>query len=127
MAKEDFRKLGEKEEVIPAVERVKKQYLDARDTMIKCFNKVAYRRKYGLSYSKEMVLLEASVISLYLELRDKFEDSDSIRALDTAITSKERMSLEDCYEHGKTLLKKLEDLKLTKIEFKRGDPTRSIF
>jgi len=123
----DFKEQGEKLEVIPAVERVKKDYLDARQLMIQAFYKVSYRRKYNLAYSKELCVLEAAVISMYLQIRDKFDDADDIRKLDAAILSNRRTTLEELFTYGKILLKKLEDLKLTKIEFSRGDPTRSIY
>ena len=127
MAKADFKAQGEKLEVIPAVERVKKGYLDAREAMIKAMVKVSYRKKYKLAYNKETVQLEAAVINMYLEIRDKFKEKDKIRELDDVMTSRDKLTVDECYIYAKILLTKLEDLKLTKIEFKRGDPTRSIY
>ena len=126
-SKADFKAQGEKLEVIPAVERVKKGYLDARETLIKAVIKVSYRKKYNLAFAKERVQLEVAVINMYLEIRDKFDNKDKIRKLDKIIMSKTRLSEDECLDYAVILLTKLEDLKLTKIEFARGDPTRSIY
>ena len=108
------------EEALPAVFRVKGDILDARHDCIGVVGEIVRRRLHKQNIEKELALFQSRVSILYQELREKFKNKDTIRTImDDAIINDKELDFKTVCECFHTLQKKIEDLKITKIETKK--------
>jgi len=109
------------EEAIPAAIRIKLEILDARLSAIDTLGDLFLRRLKGLPTRRQRQNFQTNVIVLYQHLRLKFSRNDPIHKLDEAIKGGKEIKFPEAYDIFCKLQRKMESMKITKIEIKKLD------
>lgn len=111
-----FDSSGVTQEAIPAALKVKHGILTVRDRTIDVFADYVQVIRKKKDARKELETIHAQLYAWYALLREKFPAKSPIREMDEIVTKNREFTIDKLHEFFCMLNKKVEDLKITKIE-----------